>query len=98
MRRVAAVSEVRAGFARVVEAEGQSIALYNVGGTIYATSNICTHQGAPLNDGVVSGTVVTCPWHAWRYDIITGQCKTNPQSRIRTYPVEVKDGQVYVNV
>jgi nitrite reductase/ring-hydroxylating ferredoxin subunit len=47
---------------------------------------------------VLAGTVITCPWHAWRYDVITGTCKTNPQSRIKTFAVEVKDGQVYVNV
>lgn len=32
----------------------------------------CSHYGAPLKDGVLSGCRVTCPWHAACFDAKTG--------------------------
>ena len=43
--RVAAVGDVAAGEARVVEAAGKTLALFNVGGTYYAIDNACAHRG-----------------------------------------------------
>jgi nitrite reductase/ring-hydroxylating ferredoxin subunit len=45
---------------------------------------------------VRDGTIVRCPWHQWEFDVTTGQNLANPRKRVRTYPVEVSDGKVYV--
>jgi nitrite reductase/ring-hydroxylating ferredoxin subunit len=40
--------------------------------------------------------VVVCPWHAWQYDLATGQCANDPSKRIRTYRTLIRDGKVFV--
>lgn len=47
---------------------------------------------------VRDGEIVTCPWHGWEYDILTGQNLARPKIRIRTYPVTIEDGQVVVTL
>jgi 3-phenylpropionate/trans-cinnamate dioxygenase ferredoxin subunit len=43
--------------------------------------------------------VIACPWHAWEYDLATGECLWNPKYRVKVYPVEVSsDGTVSVTL
>jgi nitrite reductase (NADH) small subunit len=43
--------------------------------------------------------VIRCPWHGWEFDLVTGECLFGvSDSRIKTYPVSVRDGDVYVDV
>jgi nitrite reductase (NADH) small subunit len=76
----------------------RAIALYNVGGTFYATANQCLHRGGPLGQGMLSGCEVMCPWHAWSWDVRTGENVANPELKIESYEVKVEDGQVLVRV
>jgi nitrite reductase/ring-hydroxylating ferredoxin subunit len=77
---------------------GRPVALYNVGGTFYATSNTCIHRGGPLGQGSLEGAIVMCPWHAWTYDVTTGVSTVNPSLKVASYPVKVEEGAVYVKV
>ena len=45
---------------------------------------------------VRQGEIVTCPWHGWEYDILTGQNLARPKVKLRTYPVTVEEGMVVV--
>jgi nitrite reductase/ring-hydroxylating ferredoxin subunit len=45
---------------------------------------------------VKAGRIVRCPWHQWEFDITTGQTLADPDRRIRTYRVDVTDGEVFV--
>jgi len=96
--RVATTGDVPAGEGRVVDAAGKSIALFNVGGTLYATDNLCPHRGGPLGDGDLEGTVVLCPWHAWRWDVTTGSNSLNPAVRIACFATRVEGSEVFVEL
>ncbi|HEY9871063.1 MAG TPA: non-heme iron oxygenase ferredoxin subunit [Candidatus Obscuribacterales bacterium] len=97
--KVARVSDVPAGGAKLVEANGQKIALFNVDGQLHAIGDSCTHKGGPLSDGFIEGTQVQCPWHGAKFDIKSGQNLTPPAaSPVPSYPVEVRDGDVYVQL
>ena len=96
--KVAAVSEVAPGSSIKVEVKGKELALYNVDGTIYCTSNICPHQGAPLAEGMLEGTTIVCPWHAWVFDVKSGQSPVNPRAKIPCFQVKVEGDDVLVNV
>ncbi|MBI1807898.1 MAG: non-heme iron oxygenase ferredoxin subunit [Ignavibacteria bacterium] len=61
-----------------VEAGGQKIALFNVGGTCYAIGDTCTHRGGPLSEGTLEGTTVTCPWHRGKFDVTSGKVLAPP--------------------
>jgi nitrite reductase (NADH) small subunit len=96
--RIAAVDEVGAGEGRVVEAEGHTLALFNVAGVFYALDNRCPHRGGPLGEGDLDGRVLTCPWHAWRWDVTTGANVNNPGVSVACFPVVVEDGAVFVEL
>ena len=96
--RALALADLPPGQCAEVSVAGKAVALYNVGGTVYATSNTCIHRGGPLGQGMLDGTAVLCPWHAWSWDVTTGENTANPELKIPTYPVRVEDGDVLVQV
>ncbi|WP_309120000.1 Rieske (2Fe-2S) protein [Paenibacillus sp.] len=109
---VAAVENIPEGTSKIVEVKGRSIGVYNVGGTYYAIQNYCPHQGAELCAGPVCGTtlesqvyeftygrdreIVRCPWHGWEFDLKTGKSLFSDRVRVRSYAVEVSNGQVRI--
>jgi nitrite reductase/ring-hydroxylating ferredoxin subunit len=96
--KVAEVGELAEGEGRVVEAEGRTLALFNVAGTFYALDNACPHRGGPLGEGDLEGRIVSCPWHAWRWDVTTGHNANNPAVRTPCYPVRVDADGVFVEL
>ena len=96
--KMATVSEIPPGSTKEVEYDGRIYALFNVGGQISAIDGICPHQGGPLADGEVSGTLVTCPWHGWQFDVRTGQSNLGSRIRQPVYEVKVEGDDVLVAV
>jgi nitrite reductase/ring-hydroxylating ferredoxin subunit len=96
--RAAKTSDVPAGTIREFDVEGKAVALANVDGQFYAINNVCLHRGGPLADGPIEGSVVTCPWHGWQYDVRTGKVGQNPTVGVESYPVEVRGEEIFVNV
>jgi nitrite reductase/ring-hydroxylating ferredoxin subunit len=39
-----------------------------------------------------------CPWHEWEYDITTGESVFDPTVRVKTYEVDIENGELVVNV
>ena len=72
------------------------IALFRDRGELFALDETCPHRGGPLHEGPVEDGVVVCPWHLWRFDLVTGCSPVNPLSRVRTYEVEVEGDDVWV--
>ena len=76
---------------------GRDIALYNAGGEIFATDNICTHGQARLCEGFLDGHEIECPLHQGTFDIRTGQPTCAPVTEaIRSYPVQIEGGRVFI--
>jgi nitrite reductase/ring-hydroxylating ferredoxin subunit len=96
--KVAEVGAVGDGQGAVVEAGGRTLALFNVDGVLYALDNACPHRGGPLGEGDLEGRIVTCPWHAWRWDVTTGHNANNPAVTTRCYPVHVAPDGVFVEL
>jgi nitrite reductase (NADH) small subunit len=96
--KIANATDVPPGEARVVEAAGKPIALVNADGTFYAMDNTCLHRGGPLGEGDLEGTVLTCPWHGWRWDVRSGASVNNPAVKLSCFPVTVEGGSVYVEI
>ena len=93
---------------------GYGVTAFNVGGELYGLLNHCPHRGGPLCRGRIrphpvsdqvgyweferEGEILRCPFHNWEFDITTGQALYDERVRARTFPVEVRDGQVVVRV
>ncbi|MFW6098228.1 MAG: Rieske (2Fe-2S) protein, partial [Chloroflexota bacterium] len=82
----------------VVRANGHAIALFQHDGEIHAVDNRCPHMGFPLERGTVRDGILTCHWHHARFDLSTGGTFDPWADDVRRYDVEVRDGQVYVDV
>jgi NAD(P)H-dependent nitrite reductase small subunit len=92
-----AVADITPGSARTVAVDGREIAVFNVGGTFYAVDNTCPHQGGPLSEGYIEGTTVTCPWHAWCFNLTDGRMPFATWARVDAFDTQVEGGQVYVS-
>jgi nitrite reductase/ring-hydroxylating ferredoxin subunit len=98
LMKVAQVSDLPPGEGKVVEVEGQPIALFNVDGTFHAIHNTCLHRGGPLGEGDLEGAVVTCPWHGWQYDVTNGTKVRNPDVKVASFEVQVEGSDVLVEL
>src|SRR5579859_4156757 len=95
--RAAAVDDIREGGAKSFAHLDKRIALFRTPGGVFASDNRCPHQGYALVRGDVKDGVLTCAWHNWKFELGTGTCRFGGEN-IRTYPVEIRDGQVFVDV
>lgn len=96
---VAKADDIPPGQVRVYELGDRRIALCNVGGTLYAIDDVCTHDGGSLDQGELEGEQIECPRHGARFDVRTGRALTLPAVRpVRTYPVQVRGNEVMVSV
>lgn len=96
--RVAGTADIPPGTGMTAEVGGQAIAVFNVDGTFYAIDNTCVHRGGPLGEGELEGDLVTCPWHAWQYNVKTGVSTTNPSASVKSYQVKVEGPDIKVLV
>ncbi len=97
--KVAGTDEMPAGSIKQVEANGKSIALFNLDGNYYAIGNECTHRGGPLSEGFVEGESVTCPWHGGQFNIKTGVAEGAPASMpVAKYNVRVQGSDIEIEV
>ena len=96
--KIAALDDVPAGQGRTVEAAGKTLAIFNVDGTYYAIDNTCGHRGGPLGEGDLEDRVVTCPWHAWQWDVTTGANVNNPAVKVACFAVTVEQGAIFIDV
>ena len=92
---VGASSDFPEGAARCVDAGGMAALVVRRNGVLCAIADVCTHAGGPLHEGPLDGGVVTCPWHASRFRIDTGQALRGPATFPQpTFTVREADGQV----
>lgn len=79
--------------------DGRRLAVYLVADNVYATDDRCTHGNSSLTeDGCLEGHIVECGMHLGTFDVRTGQAVGPPCTKaLRTYPVEIRDGQVMLS-
>jgi nitrite reductase (NADH) small subunit/3-phenylpropionate/trans-cinnamate dioxygenase ferredoxin subunit len=93
---VAKTQDVPPGTGQTVEVRGVWIALFNVDGSFFAVDNTCPHAGGPIGEGSLSGDVVTCPWHGWKFSVRTGERLGNPNFTVACCPVRVEGEQIRI--
>ena len=95
---VARANDVPEGTVRAVRAGEEEIALAHCDGGFYAVQPQCLHLQGPLGEGSLEGCVLTCPWHGWQYDVRTGRNEFDLAIQLKTYDVQVADGEIRVRV
>jgi naphthalene 1,2-dioxygenase system ferredoxin subunit len=75
------------------------LALYDVGGEVFATDNLCTHAQAFLTDGTLAGEIVECPLHGGRFSVRSGAGLGPPiPCDLKTYPARVAEGEIQLQL
>jgi nitrite reductase (NADH) small subunit/3-phenylpropionate/trans-cinnamate dioxygenase ferredoxin subunit len=95
---VARIEEIPEGRGRVVQVGQRKILLLNIEGSFHALDRFCAHRKAPLIEGEVIDGQLLCPWHGNTFDVATGTCPVAPEESVRIYPVDVRQGQIWVQV
>jgi nitrite reductase (NADH) small subunit len=102
---VAQAEDVVPGRCQLVTAGEVEIGVFLVDGVYRAYRNFCPHAGAPICRGEISRLpetgerqILRCPWHAWEYDLATGENVRLPSDRLDSFPVEVVDGQIVLTI
>lgn len=96
--KVADAEKLEAGAGMVVMAGGKELALFNVNGTFYCIDNLCPHHDGPLGEGELYGEAVMCPYHAWQFNVRTGEGLYGCRANVRTYECKLEEGAVLVDV
>ena len=105
--RVAHVDDLPDGRVKTVSVDrGDSvvqICLTRIDGRFSALDNHCPHQGGPLGEGTIEcddkgACYLRCPWHGWDFDPETGKPPGGYDDGVPTYPVEVREDEVFVGL
>lgn len=96
--RVGDLAEMEGERVRVIAVDGRRLALFEVDGQLLCIDDRCPHAGGRLSRGTLCETVVSCPRHGWRFDIVDGRCLSDPRFEVRRYDVEIDEGVIWVTI
>jgi nitrite reductase/ring-hydroxylating ferredoxin subunit len=91
-------NELAEGRMHSVRVKGKPILLAKVGGEVFGVSNRCPHMGCTFQGGILTGYVVMCPCHGWKFDMRNGQYQENPQTTLTCYRCKVERGKIFVEM
>ena len=91
-------SELKEGQMKPVRIKGKPILLVRPGGEVFGVSNRCPHMGCTLEGGILTGYIVMCPCHGWKFDVRNGQYQEIPQVKLECYRCKIEDGKVFVEI
>jgi len=98
--RIAHCHDIPVREGRAVRIGDREIAIFNLGSRFLAVDNRCPHRGGPLTAGIVSGSNVVCPLHAWKFSLESG-AGTSAASHgncVKTFRTRVHDGVVLIEL
>jgi nitrite reductase/ring-hydroxylating ferredoxin subunit len=96
--KMATLDDLVPGTSREVEHDGRIYALFNVDGVSSVIDGICPHQGGPLAEGALDGTIVTCPWHGWQFDVRSGETTLRGKLKQPVFEVKLDGRDILVKV
>jgi nitrite reductase/ring-hydroxylating ferredoxin subunit len=85
-------------FIKKVKLSGKGIIIVRYMDSIYALGATCPHAGAELSGGWCKDNKIVCPFHRYSYDLKTGKGSPGQNDFIESYPVEIREGRVFVGI
>jgi len=87
------------GERRIVEIDGNAIAVFNIAGSYYAIADVCSHDDGPVAEGDLYEYEIECPRHGAHFDVRSGKVLTFPAIvDIPSYPVKIEDGEILLGL
>jgi nitrite reductase/ring-hydroxylating ferredoxin subunit len=90
------IDELPEGKPSLRQSGGRRFVCVRQGGEVRALDDRCPHQGYPLSQGKAAGSVLTCEWHNWKFELTTGACLFGGEAA-RSYPTRIDEGRVLLN-
>ena len=98
MIEVGPLSNFKPDKGKVVMVKDTPIAVFYIGGNLFAWDNRCPHRGASLADGHIKDKSIQCKFHLWEFGIEDACAVHNPDVKINQYPVKELEGIVYLDM
>jgi len=92
------LSEIPEGGIKAQILEGEKILLSRRGSIVTCFQNACAHLGLALDDGEIENGIITCPYHQFQYDLMSGECLTAPTVQLQPHAVRVVGTRVEVRL
>ena len=94
---IGSITDIPLRGARCIDTPAGKIAVFRTGDErVFAIDDHCPHKGGPLSQGIVHGASVTCPLHNWVISLESGKALGADEGCVRTIPVKVEDGKLYI--
>jgi nitrite reductase (NADH) small subunit len=95
--KIKALKELPPGSLVQVQINGSVYALCHYENALRCFDGLCPHAGGPLGEGNLDGGQIVCPWHGWAFDCRSGVNDFDPEIQLKSYPVVVEDGSIFVD-
>jgi len=96
---VCAQSELpQPGLVREFSVGGRPLCVANVDGEICVLDGTCPHEGGPLGEGTLEHGRVVCPWHAYAFDLHTGEAEDDPEVKAEVLEAKVENAELRVKL
>lgn len=95
---IGALADIPAQGARVVKTAAGCVAVFRTADDqVFAIDDRCPHKGGPLSEGIVHGHSVTCPLHAWVFNLETGLTQGADEGAVKTYAARIEGGRILLD-
>tara|TARA_B100000686_G_scaffold343869_1_gene425459 strand:- start:4027 stop:4392 length:366 start_codon:yes stop_codon:yes gene_type:complete len=92
------LSEVPVGKSKVFKVSNKTVAIFNIGGTLYAISDICRFGGDSLSEGELFGHTVKCLKHGYQYNVTNGHCNNHDGMNIESFNIKIEKDEIVINI
>ena len=94
---VGLASDMAEGSMKMARVGDRRVVVVRTAKGFHAIDNACPHQGYGLATGGLSGDLLTCQWHNWKFCVTDGTCVVGEED-VASHPVEIVDGEIMVAV
>jgi nitrite reductase/ring-hydroxylating ferredoxin subunit len=98
--KVCKLADVVDGEMRAFQVKGVTwpVIVTRVDDELMACPGVCPHEDVALWNGDLTGSVITCPGHAYEFDMRTGLCKHDRELELRRYKITIVGDEIWVDL
>jgi nitrite reductase/ring-hydroxylating ferredoxin subunit len=69
-----------------IEERGRRFRIIELDGKLVAHATVCPHTLGPLGTALVTNGIIECPWHGFRFDVVSGKCVSGHNCKLPAAP------------
>jgi len=80
----------------LVRVNGRKVVVGRLEGRLWAFDALCPHAGGPMELAECEGAIVSCPLHAWRFDLTRGGAELHGYRGLAVREVKTERGALFI--